>query len=282
MNTRSNANSPETGMARWKDAEATPAVKREKLPSGKVVGAVANSIMILRYLSNAREPAGVTRIAKETKLNASTCFNILKTLTVEDFVSFDPLTKTYAISFGVLDVAWGATALGNDINTIRPLMDKIARDNGVTLTLWQPIGGNRMVLILSALTQSAIRIQMAVGQRLPKLVGAAGRCFAAFSELSEKELERRFEAMRWNRPFSFSEFREQVRETAEQGWALDEGYFATGTVSISVPILDDSGIAVMAATATIFANQLEPGQVEVIVRDLNQLSRRIKQIVVGT
>ncbi|WP_340151252.1 IclR family transcriptional regulator [uncultured Sneathiella sp.] len=253
-----------------------------KPSSGKAVGAVAKSIKILRYIRDAKEPAGVTRIAKDTNLNASTCFNILKTLAAEDFVVFDPQSRTYAISFGVLDIALGATALGRDITTIQPLMDRIARDNGVTLTLWQPVEQNRKALILSALARNDIRIQMAIGQRLPILLGATGRCFAAFSKLSDEQLQRRFKEMRWKRPLNYSEFYDQVQKTAVEGWSLDEGYFATGTISIAVPVLDNDDIAIMAATATMFADQHKKEKIDIIVQDLNNLSRRIKQILIGT
>src|SRR5690606_26368654 len=50
---------------------------------GKVVGAVAGAIKILRYLADSRVPLGVSRIAKDTKLNTSTSFNILRTLAME-------------------------------------------------------------------------------------------------------------------------------------------------------------------------------------------------------
>jgi DNA-binding IclR family transcriptional regulator len=251
------------------------------MPSGKVVGAVVGAIKILRYLSNASEPVGVTRIAKDTKLNTSTCFNILRTLASEDLVFFDPLSKTYTVSLGIMDLAKGATALAGDISSVRPLMERIARDHGVTVTLWQPIANNRKVLIMSALTRSAMRIQMAVGQRLPMFIGATGRVFAAFSAVAENEMRRRFAEIRWDRPLSFEEFAAQVQEAARQGWAVDNGYFADGTVSVAVPILNDAGVAVMAVTATMFAGQYDEGRAAAIVDELRDFSTRVKRIVAG-
>ena len=261
-------------------AEGAPPSRAERTSgtpaSGKVVPAVASAIRILRYLSTAPEPAGVSRIARDLKLNPSTCFNILRTLAAEDFVSFDPVGKTYVISWGVMDLAHGATALRGDINTIRPLMERIAHDHGVTVTLWQPISANRKVLILSAHSRSAMRIQMAMGQRLPLLIGATGRVIAAFSKLARAELRKRFEEIRWDRPLSFEQFMAQAREAAKSGWATDEGNFATGTVSIAVPVLNDDGIAVMAATATMFTGQYDSERAAAVVADLQELAARLK------
>ena len=88
--------------------------------------------------------------------------------------------------------------------------------------------------------------------------------------------------MRWKRPLNYSEFYDQVQKTAVEGWSLDEGYFATGTISIAVPVLDNDDIAIMAATATMFADQHKKEKIDIIVQDLNNLSRRIKQILIGT
>ena len=160
------------------------AIEPEGAASGKIVGAVDGAIKILRYLSGSHEPIGVSRIAKETRLNTSTAFNILRTLAVHNLVVFDAQSKTYALSLGIMEIARGATALGGDIEAARLAMERIAQAHGVTVTLWQLISRNRKVLVLSALTRNFMRIQMAVGQRLPVLTGATGRIFAAFGSMN--------------------------------------------------------------------------------------------------
>jgi DNA-binding IclR family transcriptional regulator len=249
------------------------------VPSGKLVGAVTGAVKILRYLSNASEPMGVSRIAKDTKINTSTCFNILRTLAVEDLVTFEPSTKTYSISLGIMELARGATALGSDLSAVRPLMERIATARNVTLTLWQPVSSSRKVMVYSAVARSAMRIQMTVGQRLPLFIGATGRIFAAFSDISEQELEARFREINWNVPLTLAEFKRQVRETRASGWARDDGNFAAGTVSLAVPILDRDGAAAMAVTATMFAGQLTDERVPEIVADLRDFAGRVARII---
>jgi len=249
--------------------------------TGKVVGAVAGAITILRYLANAREPVGVSRIAKETKLNTSTSFNILRTLAMEDLVQFDAISKTYSLSMGIMEIARGATALGGDIGMLRPAMERIAQDRGVTVTLWQPISEERKVLILSASNRNAMRIQMQVGQRLPILMGATGRLFAAFGDHTKAELRRRFNEIRWERPLAYEEFLEQVKETAEHGYAKDDGNFAMGTVSVAVPIFDKDRKPVMAITATMFSGQYSEERLQGIIPDLQQLANQASRLIAG-
>ena len=241
-------------------------------PTPKVVGAVVGAIKILRYLSEAREPVGVSRIAKDTQLNTSTSFNILRTLALNDLVEFDPGNKTYALSLGIMEIAKGATAVGGDTGALRPLMERIAQQHGVTVTLWQPVAKNRKVLILSALTRRAVRIQMAIGQRLPIYIGATGRVFAAFRGDSEADLKAGFNEIRWERPISFKTFAEQVVETRKRGWAVDDGNFAAGTFSVAVPVLDNSDVAIMGVTATMFTGERSEQRVLELVRDLKEFA----------
>ncbi|WP_292192225.1 IclR family transcriptional regulator [Mesorhizobium sp.] len=248
------------------------------MASGKVVGAVVGAIKILRYLSEAQQAVGVSHIAKETKLNTSTTFNILRTLSMHDLVQFDPLAKTYILSLGIMEIAKGATSIGGDFGIVRPMIERIANDHGVTVTLWQPVGNRRKVLIMTAHTRNVMRIQMAVGQRLPLLVGAAGRLFAAFGTATEEDLRDQFDDIRWERSLTFKEFMAQVADAREKGWALDDGYFTAGTVLVSTPVLDQNGHAIMAVTANMFTGQYDPKRAEAIIRDLKIFSEHVGRL----
>jgi hypothetical protein len=77
---------------------------------------------------------------------------------------------------------------------------------------------------------------MSVFQRLPLLVGSTGRGMAFFG-MTTAELKRQFASIRWDRPLSFVRFTQQVKKAKRCGYGIDEGYYAFGTVSISVPNL---------------------------------------------
>lgn len=253
----------------------------EEASSGKVVGAVAGAIKILRYLAESRVPVGVSRIAKDTKLNTSTSFNILRTLAMEDFVQFDPASKTYSLSLGIMEIAQGAASLGGDIGSLRPAMERIAHDHGATITLWQPVSSERKVLILSALTRSAMRIQMQIGQRLPVMIGAAGRIFTAYSDEPKAVLKRRFNEIRWETPIDFDDFLAQVKESREKGYAVDDGNFAYGLVSIAVPVFDRAGKPILAVTATMFSGKYKQENETGIVHDLQHFAVQAGRVAAG-
>jgi DNA-binding IclR family transcriptional regulator len=113
-------------------------------------------------------------------------------------------------------------------------------------------------------------IKMELGQRLPLLVGAAGRLMAAYSNLPEDELSDQFKQIRLERRPAFRDFMADVRRSRERGWSIDDGQFAVGTASIAVPVLDDKGEAAFAFTATMFAAHFSMERAEVLATELQR------------
>lgn len=243
--------------------------------AGKSVGAVLNCVKILKFLSRARAPVSLTHIVQELEINTSTGFNILRTLVQEDYVRFDPQGKVYSIGLGVMELARGAATVASDVNMVRPLMERIAREHNVTVTLWRRIAADRMMLVLEALGTGNMRIKMSVGQRLPLLIGAAGRVMAPRSGLSREELERQFASIRWDHPLVFEDFMAQADEAAERGWGVDNGNYAVGTASVAVLIRNEQGGPLMACTATMFLNQFDAARAGGLAAELEEVSRAL-------
>jgi DNA-binding IclR family transcriptional regulator len=233
--------------------QAMEAAELERPATKGEVPSVAAAIRILRHLAQAGTPVGVTPLARTLGLNTSTCFNILRTLAGGELVRFDAEAKTYALDYGVVDLARAAFAQGAELGHILPMMRQLALRHGVTVTLWRPAGPDRMVLTQVAESDQVMRIRMGVGQRLPLLIGAMGRVAGAFGGMDEGELRRRFEALRWQRPLPFAEFMGQVAETRARGWALDEGQYVLGVTTLSAPVAAPGALS--AVSATMFTGQ---------------------------
>lgn len=226
-------------------------------PLRKPVGAVLAAIRILRFLDAARGPAGVNQIARGANVIPSTCFNILRTLAHERLVTFDPTTKTYELGFGLAALAKSALEQGSLVKLVRPHLERLARQHEVTTTLWYRIGDDRVMLVDSAESGGAIRIRMNVGQRLPLLVGAFGRCMAASEGLSKAALERRFRSLRWATPMAFNSYYKQVQAARADGFAVDRENFAKGITTASSAVLAPDGRPIMAISAVTFSAQIQ-------------------------
>ena len=122
---------------------------------------------MLRYLGETGAGVGVSRVARDLELNPSTCFNLLRTLVHEGMVDFDPHAKTYTLGLGVVELAKGALEQTSYARFMRPHLEAIAARHGVTATLWQRTGKDRVVLVDRCEADSAMRVHMQIGQRLP-------------------------------------------------------------------------------------------------------------------
>jgi len=244
-------------------------------PSGKVVGAVASAIRILRHLAERRVALGVTQVARDLQLNPSTCFNILRTLARDDLVHFDPGSRGYSLGFGLRDLAKAAPQIGGDVETVRPLVERIARAHGVTITLWRRVGDDRMMMFMAAMGSGAVRIHASIGQRVPLLVGSAGRVMAAFMNIGKAEMRRRFQPIRWERPPSFATFLAETEQAKLRGWALDIDCRAVGVASVAVPVLNCDGHPIMACTGIMFSGRYDEEKGESLARVLKGLAETL-------
>lgn len=257
-----------------------PAATRHPPPE-KLVGALVAGLRIVRHLSRARTPLGVNQIARETELNPSTCFNLLKTLVHERLVTFDMVTKTYALGLGFVEIAKGSLEKASFARLARPHLDALAVEFRVTMTLWQRTGHQRMVLVERADNDAAIRVHMNIGQRLPMLIGAFGRCMAAHSGLSEAELRTQFAELRWQDPPSFETYFDEVGAARVSGYAIDMDRYVRGVTTIAAPVFGDDGAPIMAISAIGFSGQFTPVSLGALAAGVRNRAEALSAAVVG-
>lgn len=243
---------------------------RPGMLSYKPVGALLAGLSVLRFLSAARSPLPLAQISRELKINPSTCLNILRTLTQEGYLTLDVHSKMYSMGLGLLELFDGVLAQCGDLRPIRSLTDEIAIKQGATITLWRRVSRDRKILVLESLPVGEMAIRMGVGQRLPLLIGATGKLWAANSDLSRKELSTQFRQLRLERRPRFDDFMAEADESLARGWSLDRGDYTAGATSISVPVPGSKGDQVFAFTATVFSQQFSDDRIESIVADLQR------------
>lgn len=223
----------------------------------KEVGAVVAATRILRFLAMHRRPAGVTEVARSLALNPSTCFNILRTLTAEGLVDFDLATKAYSPGLGLAELAASTLDGVGAVRVVRSHLEALADRFGVTMTLWLRTGPDRVVLVDRAEGSAMVRIHMNIGQRLPMLIGALGRCMAAHAGLAEEELARRYALLRSDALPPFATFLRQVAQARRLGYAVDADNVVSGITTVSAAVRDGSGQPVMAISAVDLSARLD-------------------------
>ena len=266
-------------MARM-DAKADR-MKDSEAPPDKLVGALVSGLRVLRYLAASGSPVGVTRIARELELNASTCFNLLKTLVHEGLVTFDDGTKTYAIGIGLVELARGALEQSSFVRMLRPHLEAIAGEHRVTTTLWQRSSKERVTLVDLADTSAAIRVHMSIGQRLPVYIAALGRCMAAYSDLTEDQLREKISNLRWENAPSFEEYYAEVQQVRDRGYSVDNGNYVKGVTTVSAPVVDANNRAIMAISAVGFSAQFNKIAIRQLGEELHERTKTISRALSG-
>lgn len=229
---------------------------------------VTYAMSILRLLAEREHATGVNAIARELSIAPSTCFKILKSLVADEFVEIDPSTKGYSLGTAAIMVARRALDPARAFATIRVRLDEMAQAYSIAIGMWRMIPRSRMVLAGFAEGTNQMRIHMSVGKRLPVLMGAVGRAIAADLDLSEKELEEGFKALRWQVPISFESYKEQVQSAKVKGYGYDEGNFSPGVNTVAVTVQDELGVTRYGLSAIMFNGQHSVETVEQIGRDL--------------
>jgi DNA-binding IclR family transcriptional regulator len=217
------------------DRELARAVQASKAP------AISRAAAVLRLLGKSDVPLGLQSIARELGLVPSTCLHVLRALVAEEFVSFDPDTKRYALQAGVLTLARHWLRRNRFTDLAQPVLDRIGQAFDVTMLGVHIVGLDHIIVV--ALSQSGQNFQLStqIGSRFPALISATGRCIAAFGDYSEAELEERFGTLRWDEPPTFAEWKAQVRQTRVQGFAVDAGNYISGVTVVAAPVWKTPG-----------------------------------------
>ena len=268
-------NSRHTSLSSAEDHDTDEGTASSSATVKNLVKPVVNAIRILRFLSQVGRPARATQIARELKINTSTCFNILRTLVGEDVVAFDDVAKTYTTGIGMMKLVENTLTEGQRLTLAKPLLEEMAEKFSATMTLWRKLGSDRIVLVAAENSPSDLRIHMTSGQRLPIFMGAAGRLFVAHSSMTKSQAKLAFRSLRWSRPLSFESYWAEVEEARERGWSLDDGYFAPGIQTLSAPVYDPAGTISFAVSAVSFRDQHTKAEIEQLGIALAALGKRL-------
>ena len=198
--------------------------------------AIARAAAILRLLGKSTQPMGVNAIARELGLVPSTCLYVLRALVEEELVAFDENTKRYRLDAGVLTLARGWLRQNGFAARAQPVLDRLAREHGVTMLGVQVVGLEHIILVAAAQAGGNFQLSAEPGSRFPALISATGRCIAAFGNHSAERLKAKFGTLRWANPPGFDEWLGQVEQARIKGYGLDRGNYISGVTVVAAPV----------------------------------------------
>jgi DNA-binding IclR family transcriptional regulator len=218
-------------------AEDFVSVEPARAPVVRPVPAVTRAAAILRLLSRSDTPLHARSIAGELRLVPSTCLHILRALVAEELVAVDEDTKRYRLGTGLLSLSRKLLKQSGFANAVQDVLEDLSARHGVTAIGLEARGLGHVIVIAISHAHEPFHIHVDAGSRFPALISATGRCIAAFGGHSEREIERRFKSLRWDRPPSYAEWRQEVEAVKQTRFGVDADRYIFGVTIISAPVL---------------------------------------------
>jgi DNA-binding IclR family transcriptional regulator len=127
------ADAPQTPGA----TEARPAAGGADATDGagtQRIQAVDRAMALLKSVAASTTPPTVLELARESGINRSTAWRLLRTLEHHGLVDRDPVTQRYTVGYGAMSVA---SAVTDDalVRRVRPLLEALAGRTGESVTL---------------------------------------------------------------------------------------------------------------------------------------------------
>jgi DNA-binding IclR family transcriptional regulator len=235
---------------------------------------VASTCAVLRLLGRAERPMGVNAIARELSIPPSSCFKMMRCLHAEGFVECDERDKSYSLGLEIASLSRRALDPTNAFAVLRPMLDRVAEEQSIAIGLWRLLPNRRIVLTgFCEGSTTQMRIQMTLGQRVPRLIGAVGRSIAADLNLTAEEMRQEYDQLQWQTEPSFEGYLADVERTRRLGYALDVGNFALSVCTVATTIKDDAGDVRFGISGITFNRPYDEAEIDRIGRALVELSR---------
>jgi DNA-binding IclR family transcriptional regulator len=222
--------------------------------ASKSVPAVKRAAAILSLLANEGRPMTLSQIAHAVDVLPGSCLQILRELAQARLLAFDAGHKTWRLGPGLVDLARAVMRQDPFAESAQAWLKEIADAHGMTAFATAATDEDHVACVALAQPPVAMSLNVTLGGRVPLLSGAAGRCFAAFTDYPKTRLRRAFAKVRWEIPVTFEQWLGEVDEVRRLGYSEDAGAFTRGVTTIAVPVFaqDDSvrgviGVGVISA-----------------------------------
>jgi DNA-binding IclR family transcriptional regulator len=228
------------------------------------VGSVEKAFEILRVLSSAPTPLGLSEVARVSGMGKSAVQRFLHTLTWLGYISQDKETKAYSITARILDLAH--SYLGAD--SIREKATQYLRavnletEETVNLTLLDRIS---VVYLLRYPGFHEISVDLSIGSRLPAFCTAPGKTMLAFMEDSEsRSILGKSDIKRYTAYtiVDRSKIIASLKEIRRKGFYISNQEAFVGDISVAAPVFNSAGRVIAAVNIAVPTSRWKLGEVQ--------------------
>ncbi len=212
--------------------------KKEK--AEYIIQAVSHALDLLEQFHDDVDELGVTELSKRLKLHKNNVFRLLATLESRGYIEQNRATENYRLGLKSLELGQTFIKQMGLLRQAKPILDRLVKD--CKETSYVAIFKEGFVVYLDVVeTDLTVRVVSRVGSRLPAYCTAAGKIHLAF--MSDEEVDailptREMKAYTPNTITDREVLKKELRQIAEQGFAIDNEELDPGVRCVAGPIRD--------------------------------------------
>jgi len=212
--------------------------KKEK--SDYLIQSVSHALDLLEQFHDEVDELGVTELSKRLQLHKNNVFRLLATLESRGYIEQNKVTENYRLGLKTLELGQTFVKQMGLLRQSRPILEEVVRE--CNETSYVAILKDFNIIYLDVVeTDLTVRVVPRVGSRLPSYCTAAGK--VQIANFSDEEIDEYFptkdlKPLTANTITDREELKKQLKQVAEQGYAIDDEELDVGVRCVSAPIRD--------------------------------------------
>lgn len=220
----------------------------------------------------------VKEIARELKLNKSTTFGLINTLTSLGYLQQNRENQKYALGLKLLSFTNTVRVQNIIIRAVHPYLEALNRKYGETVHC--AVGHNDGVIYVDKVEASgSIQISTQIGTLNDMHCTGVGKCIMAYMEPKEREriLNGNLRTMTVHTITNSEQLRQELAGVRRQGYATDSEEIAIGLACIAVPVFSGPEKVACAISMSGMTTRIENARKNGAVKELKRAAAEISK-----
>ena len=239
---------------------------------------VRKAIEIIDYLTQSDKECGISKLARELKVNKSSMFGIAQALCDYNILEQNPYNKKYYIGPQMFYFTLKNKKYSNIRRIVRSPMENLC--NKINETVLLGVISNLFYIVISSIeAKHSIRISIPRWTQLP-LYTAPGKIFLSLLPLEEVRT-----ILEENPPPKYTrqsitdidKYVEIIAEVKQKGYAIDDEDYFEGIRSVAIPVQTSRQPLILSTVG--FSNTMRSEQFMSIVSEMNKTSNKIRYLL---
>ncbi len=242
-------------------------------------GTVGKAMAVLDQVAALGRPVRFGTLLDGSELPKATLYRLLRTLTNQSLLSFDPDRQTYALGVRLVRLAHAAWQQSSLAPIARPFLDQLSAELGETVHLAQ-LDNAQVLYVDKRNAAHPVEMFSDAGKVGPAYCTGVGKAMLAF--LDDDALEAALDQQSYHR-FTAStlgsaeQLRRELDEIRKRGHAFDREEHEPGIICLAVPILSGTGRMKGALSVTVPTSRMTLEGLEKLAPDLKKTAAKIGQ-----